>query len=117
MPSNVLGNILIDRLKISKLVEAFYLSGYANGTLPVKINPPISDIFNIKLIRKSSYQETLNDAFYKIHRYLLNHSLITTGDSVTACNSLHHRKHVLQSHISKDFNKYLVNNNLNGQSI
>lgn len=110
--TNVLGKKLINHSTITKLVESFYLSGYSNGILPVPLGAPINDTFDVKLIRGSSYHETLNDAFYKIHRYLLNHSLITTGDSVTACNSRQHRNLVLQSHIVKDFHKYLTTNKL-----
>jgi len=118
MSGKVTGKTLIDNLVIARNVEQFYLSGYSYGTLPVNIMSPINNIFNINLIRKSSYQETLNDVFYKIHRYLLNHSLITYYGNKIPCNSIQSRKQKVQTHIIHDeFHKHLINNNLTGRAI
>lgn len=61
---------LFNIIEVAKSTEKFYLSELNTSTILVNFNPPINDIISFKVVRKSSYQKTLNYILANIYVYI-----------------------------------------------
>jgi hypothetical protein len=91
---------MIDFIKIAKEVDSFYLSSLDTGSIIVNIGHPINDAVRFVIIRKLTYQETLNQILGKITLYfstLRQIKHVTNGVTKTYyANSIKTRKHIIE---------------------
>jgi hypothetical protein len=110
---------LIDRIEIAKQTEKFYLSDRNNSSILVKFNAPIKDDILFKVIRKPSYQETLNFILANIRLYLSICSIIKveTNGSIKEYVGVgvQHRNSIISSIKYKQFTDYTIGNSYIGK--
>lgn len=112
---------LVDYVQVARDVEKFYLSGLTTSTIPVTFNSPINQNVPFKIIRKQSYQETLNYILSNIKLYIStvrrivmsydNNTITTVGIGAA------HTKLVIDAERDRSFRNYILKNEYLGNHI
>lgn len=61
---------ILDLVAIAKEVEKFWFSGENISFIPVSYNPPINQIYNFKVLRESTYLDSLRSVLANICLHL-----------------------------------------------
>jgi len=103
---------LINMIEVAKATENFYLSNLNTSYILVKFNYPIDETLPFKVIRKISYQETLNYVLANIIIYISVCTKIKTKSNGIEKEfvgiGVQHRNLIIEGITTKQF----VNNNI-----